>query len=105
LAIVVASIYWPLVIFAPSWILLKDPSIAVPTPKNPGVFITPLPIDLALHATPSIALILDFFFFEERYPKKEALYGGSAVICSFGVFYVCLAEYCASFNGNCKLFD
>jgi hypothetical protein len=101
LAVVISTIYWSLVFFAPSLIFIID-STAEPTSAGPAVFRIPLEVDLALHAAPGITLFLDFFLFEKRYSKKQALYGAPVVAISAGVWYVSWVEYFATYNGACK---
>lgn len=102
LAVVISSIYWSLILFAPSLILIQDPRSAEPSSAAPAIFRIPLEVDLALHAVPGISLFLDFFLFEKRYSKKQALYGGSAVAIMSTVWYASWVEYFAKFNGTCK---
>jgi hypothetical protein len=97
-AVVVASIYWPLLLFHPELILIMDP---YSPPTAPALLYVSPSIDVALHAIPSITLLLDFMFFEKKYQRKEALYGAPVVTSLATVGYGCWVEYCASYNGRC----
>ncbi len=61
----------------------------------------PLSIDLALHASPTLSLLLDLFVFEAPYTKREATIGASVSAILFGAWYASWVEYCASENKNC----
>jgi hypothetical protein len=61
----------------------------------------PLHVDLALHAAPGAALLLDFFFFERRYTKYQVARVAPLAAVLFGLWYVGWVEYCASHNGRC----
>lgn len=62
----------------------------------------PLNVDLALHAAPAVALLLDFFFFERKYTKHQVTRVAPLAVVFFGLWYVSFAEYCASYNGRCR---
>lgn len=74
-----------------------------PDTQSPMVFLMlPMHIDLALHAAPSVFLVLQFFFFEKKYGQKEVNYGAPFVAVLFGTWYVACVEYFARLNGNCE---
>lgn len=110
LSFVVSSIYWSLLLFMPHMMLRPldaiegfiQPDELVPSSSNavPQLLRIPLPLDLALHAAPAISLLLDFSFFEKRYGKKRAFFGGIAVCTVAAVGYATWVEYCASYNGS-----
>lgn len=62
----------------------------------------PLRVDLALHAVPSLALLIDFLFLEPKFSKLQVRYGAPLVVSLAAVSYASWVEYCASFNGSCK---
>jgi hypothetical protein len=62
----------------------------------------PLSVDLALHAAPGIVLLLDFFFFERRYTKRQVTRVAPLTAILFGLWYVSWVEYCANHNGRCE---
>lgn len=101
LSVVVSSIYWSLILLAPNLILMKDPRVSEPSYTGPSVIRIPLKIDLALHASPAISLLLDLFAFEAPYTQKEATIGATVSAVLFGVWYASWVEYCALENKNC----
>lgn len=103
LAVVIATIYWSLMFFMPELILMRSP-IAEPSSSNamPKLLRLPLSHDLALHAVPGAALILDFVLFEKKYGKSEVTFGAPLITVLAGLWYACWVEYCASYNGTCK---
>ena len=70
-----------------------------------AMFQLPLHVDLALHAAPAFTLCLDFFLFEKRYSKKQALYGAPVTGVLMGISYVSWIEYLATINGRCESFS
>jgi hypothetical protein len=62
----------------------------------------PLPVDLALHVVPALALCADFMLLESKFSKNEARYGAPLVISLAAVWYASWVEYCASSNGTCE---
>lgn len=103
LAAVISTIYWGLLLFMPH-LILRAPEQGewqpnVPTDDVPDLMRVPIKLDLALHAVPGTALIMDFFLFEVKYSKKTARYGGALVALLATVWYSCWVEYCASHNG------
>ncbi len=71
------------------------------SPEASDLVRIPFALDLAMHALPGTALLLDFFLFEEKYPKSYARYGGAVVAITAATWYACWVEYCASHNGLC----
>ncbi|KAH9952158.1 FAR-17a/AIG1-like protein [Amylocystis lapponica] len=107
IAVVVSSIYWGLLLFAPDMILqpvnvsINPDQISVPSSSDmaPNLWRIPLPVDLALHASPVISLVVDFFFFEVKYSRREAVSGGFAVCNIAGLVYGSWVEWLATYNG------
>ncbi|KAI0807415.1 FAR-17a/AIG1-like protein [Fomes fomentarius] len=104
LAIVISVIYWTLLLAMPHLILPADPNAATgaePTASSavPESQRLPLQTDLALHAAPAIALFIDFYFFQRKYPKNVSRYGAMILAAVLGTWYSCWVEYCASYNG------
>jgi len=99
LAVVISFIYWTLILLFPSLILQKDPN-SQPSSSIDTLMWVPLPVDLALHAVPGMALCADFMLLESKFSKNEARYGAPLVISLAAVWYVSWVEYCASFNGT-----
>jgi len=99
LAVVTSLIYWTLILLSPSLILQKDPN-SEPSSSTDALMRVPLPIDLALHAVPGLALCADFMLLESKFSKNETRYGALLVIFPVAVWYVSWVEYCASFNGT-----
>ncbi|KAL5511650.1 hypothetical protein ACEPAH_4867 [Sanghuangporus vaninii] len=105
ISFVVTSIYWTLIVFFPHLIVPPAPEkgeSATPSfaqyPDSRARI--PLSLDLALHLTPALTLLVDFFLFEKSYGRAEAAWGATAVSALFGVWYASWVEYCASFNGT-----
>lgn len=87
----------------PHLILMSKPSTGEPTsaPTALALMRIPIRVDLALHAVPAVALVLDFFLFEKRYTEYQATRVAPLTAILFGLWYVCWVEYCASSNGIC----
>jgi len=109
LAVVISSIYWTLLTVAPFLILPPqtettsgEPSSAIDLDSaiDPLLFRIPLSLDLTLHASPVIALLIDFFLLEEKYPPRAVRRTAPILAVLYGVGYGCFVEYCASFNGR-----
>ncbi|KAH8117342.1 FAR-17a/AIG1-like protein [Phellopilus nigrolimitatus] len=104
LSVVVTSIYWSLMLFLPSLILQPVPGSSEPSSSSaaptPDFVRIPLSLDLALHAVPAAALLVDFFAFEDSYGVRAARHGATAMAFAFGVWYSVWVEYCASHNGT-----
>ncbi|RPD66307.1 hypothetical protein L226DRAFT_195280 [Lentinus tigrinus ALCF2SS1-7] len=101
LAIVISVVYWTLLLLLPHLILMADPNASEPTSSStmPEPQRLPLSTDLALHAAPAIALIIDFYLLERKYPKTVSRYGSFVFAAVVGTWYACWVEYCASYNG------
>jgi hypothetical protein len=97
LAVVISSIYWTLLLAAPTLILPPSPQNTVPTSSSevPALMRLPLEHDLALHAAPALALFADFILFERRYSAGAASYGAPAAALIYCAFYSTWVEYCA----------
>ena len=78
-----------------------DAASAAPE-SPPELGYMPLPADLALHASPIVSLIVDFYFFEKRYPTEEAVYEGAMICAIAGIAYCSWVEWLAAHNGSCK---
>ncbi|KIK91681.1 hypothetical protein PAXRUDRAFT_830623 [Paxillus rubicundulus Ve08.2h10] len=103
LAFVISTIYWFLFLFFPALILRPEPyNDSEPTSSSaaPPLMLVPLKTDLALHATPFITLLFDFFVFECKFTKEQINKGAPAVVLVYGIWYASLVEYCATFNGS-----
>ncbi|KAF9023872.1 hypothetical protein BDZ89DRAFT_1069534 [Hymenopellis radicata] len=99
---VVASVYWPLMMFLPYAILQaeaaenSEPTFSTEMIKLARI---PLPIDLALHAVPAASLLLDFILSEKKYSKSAESYA-MPLVGACALLYSSWAEYCASINGH-----
>jgi len=101
LAFVISSIYWTLLLLFPSLILQKMSTEQEPSSEAvPELLRIPLNVDLALHASPLISLLIDFFAFEKRYPAKHVKGVAPLVVLVSTIWYASWAEYCATFNGS-----
>src|SRR5436190_10134556 len=105
LTVTVSLIYWTLLLFLPSLILLPadhfhfEPSSSA---TAPALFRIPLLLDLSLHAVPALSLLADFILFERKYGKNETHLGAPLVTLVATLWFSWWMEYCASFNGSCK---
>ncbi|TDL27363.1 hypothetical protein BD410DRAFT_782456 [Rickenella mellea] len=102
LAVVISTIYWTLITLLPSLILQADQTQSEPTSAAPELSLMriPLRVDLALHATPALTLLANFFLFETRYSIAETKYPAAIVTTLYGIFYALWVEYCAKHNGH-----
>ncbi|KAF8334045.1 FAR-17a/AIG1-like protein [Cantharellus anzutake] len=94
-ATVVASVFWTLNASAPHLLL---PSESPSASATPSLIRAPLPVDLALHAIPSLAMVFEFFFREEAYTKYEIKKNAWVMAVSFTTWYSGWVEYLASIN-------
>ena len=63
----------------------------------------PLPVDLALHLSPAVSLLVDFFVFEEGYKPSEVKYSAPSITLAYTVLYGLWVEHCAKHNdGLCE---
>ena len=81
---------------------VDSPDELVPSFSEPTIMRIPLKVDLALHALPAISLLIDFFFIERKYSRRQAVWGGIAMTVLACSAYAPWIEYCATFNGSCK---
>jgi FAR-17a/AIG1-like protein len=98
---VISLIYWPLVILYPQLILPQSSNSAHPAEVSPLIRM-PLWIDLALHATPSLSILADFFLFESKYQWKDVQVGAPITTAAFALWYSLWVEHCGKINGVCK---
>ena len=90
---VISLVYWTLILLLPSLIVLSDD------------LRLPLSIDLALHASPASALLVDFFIFDTKYEERELKYCVPFAATVFAVWYGLWVEHCAkNNNGICEWF-
>jgi hypothetical protein len=97
---VISLIYWPLVILSPQLILPPASDSANTAEISP--FRMPLWIDLALHATPALSILADFFLFESKYQWKDVQVGAPITTAAFALWYGLWVEHCGKINGVCK---
>jgi len=113
LAVVISSIYWTLLSFAPFLILppenqntTGEPSSAIDpdaTDIDPLLlFRIPFSLDLTLHASPVLALLIDFFLLEEKFPHRAVRRTAPLLALLYGIGYGIFVEYCAAANGRCE---
>ncbi|KZS99066.1 hypothetical protein SISNIDRAFT_480648 [Sistotremastrum niveocremeum HHB9708] len=100
LAMVISSIYWGLLLTFPSLILPPLPS-SEPSSSSaaPALARIPLSLDLALHASPALSLVAEFFLMESKYSRHDVVYKAPIMACLFGLWYSNWVEYCAKYNG------
>jgi hypothetical protein len=104
---VISLIYWPLVILFPRLILqpaaaVSQSSVTAHPAEIPPLMHIPLLVDLALHATPSLSILADFFLFESKYQWKDVQVGAPITTAVFALWYSLWVEHCAEINGVCK---
>ncbi|CCL99345.1 uncharacterized protein FIBRA_01363 [Fibroporia radiculosa] len=109
IGIIVTPVYWGLFLFFPELILQPLPDSMMPRPDElvPSAASSldhlqriPIQVDLALHACPVIALLLDFYLVERKYTRTQAVYGGLSVCAVACILYGSWVEYLAPFNGS-----
>jgi len=91
---VISLIYWTLVILCPQ-LILQAPHA---TEMSPLIRI-PLSLDLALHATPALSILADFFLFESKYQQKDVQVGAPITAAAFTLWYGVWVEHCGKING------
>lgn len=79
-----------------------EPDELVPSFADPAIVRIPLKTDLAMHAVPAVALLIDFFLIERKYTRRQAIWGGTAMTVLACSVYAPWIEYCSEFNGSCK---
>ncbi|KGB74197.1 hypothetical protein I307_06152 [Cryptococcus deuterogattii 99/473] len=102
--LVISSIYWSIILTAPELMLPPTSPDAIqgaPSSSDAGLslFRIPLWIDLSMHLVPAIALLIDFFLLEKKYPKPFSTYVALFLAAAFGTSYGIWVEHCASING------
>jgi hypothetical protein len=113
LAVTISSIYWTLLSIAPSLILPPpnestsgEPSAAIDPDASDIdphlLFRIPFSLDLTLHASPVIALLIDFYLLEDKFPRRAIRRTAPLLALAYGIAYGCFVEYCAASNGRCK---
>jgi len=102
LSVVISSIYWSLLLFAPTLILPPNPEQTTPTssPDVPNIMRLPLHHDLALHAVPAISMMLDFILFESRYGPSATQFAAPVMSLLYCGFYSTFVEHVAEINGT-----
>lgn len=103
ISIVVASVYWPLILFAPHLMVAQEPVNQPNLDAPPPLFRIPLDIDIAMHGLPGPFLLLDFFLLENKFSKETVNKAGPILAAVIGSVYAVWVEYCASYNGFCEL--
>lgn len=99
---VISLIYWPLVILFPRLILQPAAAVSQSSVTAPPLMRVPLSVDLALHATPSLSILADFFLFESKYQWKDVQVGAPITTAVFALWYSLWVERCGKINGVCK---
>jgi len=97
LSTIVSILYWSLLSIDPALILPAETASSSDVP-----FVNPIPrtLDLALHASPALTLVIDFLVFESKYPWPQAMRRGTVLAAIFGLWYALWAEWCAAGNGR-----
>jgi hypothetical protein len=105
---VISLIYWPLMILFPQLILPPAAADVPQTPVSgrsatiPPLVRIPLSVDLALHATPALSILMDFFLFESKYQRKDVQVGAPITTAVFALWYSFWVEHCGKMNSACK---
>ncbi|KAF5365768.1 hypothetical protein D9758_003256 [Tetrapyrgos nigripes] len=98
--VVIASIYWPLLLIAAQLLLQPDDTVPTSSTESPKFARIPLSMDLSLHAVPALFLLTDFMFIEKKYSHNQVTYGAPLVATTFTIWYAWWVERCASFNNG-----
>lgn len=104
---VISLVYWTLLTLFPHLILQLQVTGAETTqptrlPEIPSLVHVPLLVDLALHVSPALSILADFFLFETKYRSKDVQVGASITVAVFALWYGLWVEYCGKVNGVCK---
>ncbi|KAG6329867.1 hypothetical protein ID866_9222 [Astraeus odoratus] len=89
----VSIVYWSLRLFAPTLILGSAKSAH-------QLLRLPLPVDLAMHGAPMVALMADFLFFERKFSRQQMNRVAPVVMVAYGAFYSGMLEYLSALNGR-----
>jgi len=98
LAAVVSTVYWSLVLLAPSLIL--PPSVDSPKDSSapPKLAYISRDVDLMVHLFPALFLSIDFYLLEEKYFGMDVTSYAPLMSIVFAVWYSSWIEYLAVFN-------
>ncbi|KAF9521183.1 hypothetical protein BS47DRAFT_18165 [Hydnum rufescens UP504] len=96
LSSVVSTIYWSLIALAPNLIL--RPIDTDPTQQVPRLGYLPLDVDLALHAAPAVALLLEFFLLERKYSAFDVTRVAPFLLFTYSTSYCIWIEYTSTMN-------
>ncbi|KAI6162586.1 FAR-17a/AIG1-like protein [Pisolithus thermaeus] len=94
---VVSSVYWSLLIFAPSLILIPIEISSTSSSPVPGLMKLPLLTDLAMHLAPFLSLLTDFALFEPKFSSRQMAIA-PIIIIAYAAVYVGALEYFAARN-------
>ena len=84
--------------------MILCPRLIIQAPHESEIspFFIPLSIDLALHATPALSILADFFLFESKYQPEDVQVGAPITAAAFTLWYGVWVEHCGKMNGVCK---
>ncbi|KAJ8078675.1 hypothetical protein PM082_012958 [Marasmius tenuissimus] len=105
LAAVISCVYWSLLLLDPSMILqegkpLTDDPLVNESLEKLVLVRLPVSVDLALHLSPALSLLVDFFVLEERYKPGEVKYSAPGMTLAYTVLYGLWVEHCAKHNNG-----
>ncbi|EKM82775.1 hypothetical protein AGABI1DRAFT_68712 [Agaricus bisporus var. burnettii JB137-S8] len=99
LNIVIASIYWPLILFFPAALLQEAAGTPASDAMVDMLVYLPLHLDLAMHAVPAVALAVDFFIYEQKFGRKSTILA-PLLAFAYAIFYGSWVEHCSSRNNG-----
>lgn len=106
LALTISTIYWGLLLAAPSLILppkvrsTTQPGEPSSSDDAPELFRIPLWIDISLHLVPAVVLAIEFFVREKRYKAPMSTVGALIACGILSASYTVWVEHAASINGR-----
>ncbi|KAI6131834.1 FAR-17a/AIG1-like protein [Pisolithus croceorrhizus] len=94
---VVSSVYWSLLIFAPSLILIPIQISTTSSSPVHSLMRLPLLTDLAMHLAPFLSLLTDFALFEPKFSRRQMAIAPIMMI-AYATVYAGALEYFAARN-------
>ncbi|KAJ9092621.1 hypothetical protein QFC19_008659 [Naganishia cerealis] len=101
----ISTIYWGLIVFAPTLIVPDMASFSNDTSgpvtsssEAPQLLRIPTWIDVSIHGVPAIVLVIDFFFREKKYRPPVSTLGAIILSIIAGSAYSVWVEHCATYN-------
>ncbi|KAJ9102343.1 hypothetical protein QFC21_002743 [Naganishia friedmannii] len=101
----ISTIYWGLILLAPSLIVpdmasFNNDTTGPPSSSSeaPQLLRIPTWIDVSIHGVPAIVLVIDFFIREKKYRAPVSTWGAIILSAIAGLAYSIWVEHCAAYN-------